>query len=274
MSTLPPMTSVASGQLSRPRLGFVVIAGEDGIIPDELLIGLKEAGYDGIEPNCYQPQHLVRIAEQCRNAGLAIHALPTGRWLDGAAAREDYQRYTEQAFEVLSEGAAIAAALDASLIFGLIRGSGVIADAQVEAFLASVISRLMQAAPRLKVLVEPIAGDEAAWPHTIEQGVGLLERLRLPRVKLLADSYHIARSGEDPDLDRYRSSIGHLHIRDSQKQVPTTSTPAYDAVYAAILRLWRAQHLTLSFEPNIDLGHTLEQAILGARWVEQARERG
>jgi sugar phosphate isomerase/epimerase len=266
MNTLPPADPPPSGS-SSGRLGFAVMVGQDGNLPDELLIGLKQAGYAGIEPNCYQPQHLDRIVEQCRNAGIAIHALPTGRWIDVAAAPADYERYTEQAFAVLSEGAAVAASLDVPIIFGLIRGSGAIGEAQVEQFLSSVMLRLLQTTPRLKILLEPIAPDEAAWPHTIEEGTRLLERLNLPQVKLLADSYHVARSGADPDLQPYRSFIGHLHIRDSRKQIPTRSTPEYQAVYASILRLWREASLVLSFEPNIDLDHTLEQAIAGVDWI-------
>ena len=249
------------------------MVGEDGLIPETLLIGLKEAGYDGIEPNCYHPQHLHRIVELCRNGGISVHALPTGRWLNVDEADEDYDRYTKKAFEVLSTGAAIAASLDVPLIFGLIRGRSSISEAAAEHFLSSVISGLMQTTPRLKVLVEPIAPREASWPHTLEEGARLLERLNLPNVKLLADSYHIARSGEDPHVERYREWIGHLHIRDSEKQIPTTRTPEFEAVYASVVRLWRDAKLVLSFEPNIELHHTLEQARAGAHWIQDARSR-
>ncbi|HEX6289533.1 MAG TPA: TIM barrel protein [Herpetosiphonaceae bacterium] len=246
------------------------MVGADGTLPEAVLIALREAGYTGIEPNCYQPHHLKSIVEGCRSAGLAIHALPTGRWLDVAEALEDYDRYTERAFEVLSEGAAIAASLDVPLIFGLVRGPGAIPRARAEAFLTSVIFRLIQATPHVSMLVEPIAADEAAWPHTLDDGARLLERLKLPQVKLLADSYHIVRSGQDPRIERYRSAIGHLHIRDHAKQIPTRSTPEYAAVYASILRLWREEGLILSFEPHIDLSHTGAHAIAGAQWIEQA----
>lgn len=92
----------------RGRLGFAVMVGEDGNLAEELLIGLKATGYDGIEPNCYRVRHLAAIIERCRNVGLAIHALPTGRWMSLAEAREDYDRYTQHVLEVLSEGAVMA----------------------------------------------------------------------------------------------------------------------------------------------------------------------
>jgi sugar phosphate isomerase/epimerase len=272
VNTRPPAALATHGGTPLPaRLGFAVMVGEDGNLPHEVLTGLKDAGYSGIEPNCYQAQHLHAIVDMCHTVGIAIHAIPTGRWMNVAAAVEAYDRYTTQAFEVLREGAAIAAALDVPLIFGLIRGPASIDEAQAEAFLASVIPRLTRTRPQLKVLVEPIASDEASYPHTIEQGARLLERLNLPQVKLLADSYHIARSGEDPRIERYRSSIGHLHIRDSAKQIPTNSTPEDAAVYAAIIRLWREEHLVLSFEPDIDLDRTLEQAIAGVQWINHTR---
>ncbi|HEY0735971.1 MAG TPA: TIM barrel protein [Herpetosiphonaceae bacterium] len=259
--------------LPRGRLGFAVMVGQDGDLPEEVLIGLKAAGYSGIEPNCYQPQHLTTIIERCHRVGLAIHALPTGRWLNVAQADADYARYTRQAFEVLREGAALAAALDAPLIFGLIRGSSAISAAQAEEFLSTVIPELVAATPQLTILVEPIAADEAAWPHTIEQGALLLARLKLPNVRLLADSYHIARSGRDLNIEQHRDVIGHLHIRDQAKQIPTGSTPEYTAVYAAILRLWQEENLVLSFEPNIELHETLENAAAGVAWLDRATMR-
>jgi sugar phosphate isomerase/epimerase len=253
----------------RGRLGFAVMVGPDGDLPEAVLIGLKAAGYSGIEPNCYQPQHLTRIIDRCRRVGLAIHALPTGRWLHPATTHEDYIRYTQRAIEVLSEGAALAVVLDAPLIFGLIRGGGAIPAAQAEGFLVTVIPRLVQAAPQLKLLVEPIAAGEAAWPHTIEQGARLLERLHLPNVKLLADSYHIVCSGQDLDTEQHRDVIGHLHIRDHARQMPDDSTPEYAAVYASILRLWQEEDLVLSFEPNIELRDTLDNAAAGVQWIDR-----
>lgn len=263
MTTLP----------SRGRLGFAVMVGPDGDLPESLLRDLKAAGYTGIEPNCYQPRHLPAIIERCRSAGLTIHALPTGRWLNPAQACEDYEAYTQRALDVLREGAAIAAALDAPLIFGLIRGTPVIGAADSETFLVAVIRSLVQLTLDLKILVEPIAPDEAAWPHTLAQGAALLERLKLPNVKLLADSYHVVRSGQDWHGDQHRAMIGHLHIRDHARHIPGDSRPEYAAVYAAILRLWQAENLVLSFEPNIELRDTLESARAGVAWLDRAALR-
>jgi sugar phosphate isomerase/epimerase len=239
------------------------MVGDDGTIPESVLIGVREAGYDGIEPNCYHVQHLYRIVDVCQHVGIRIHAIPTGRWMNLAAAPADYGRYTQHAFECLNEGASIAASLDVPLILGLIRGPSSVADVEAEAFLSSVIHGLVQRTPQLKILVEPIAAAEACWPHTIEQGDRLLKRLKQPQVKLLADSYHIARSGEAFQIEHYRDSIGHLHIRDDQKQIPTRTAPEY----GSILRLWREDNRILSFEPTIELRHTVAHAIAGARWI-------
>ncbi|MBV9791165.1 MAG: TIM barrel protein [Chloroflexi bacterium] len=263
MTTLPP----------RGRLGFAVMVGPDGDLPEALLHDLKAAGYTGIEPNCYQPRHLPAIIERCRNVDLAIHALPTGRWLKPDQAREDYEAYTQRALDVLRAGATMAAALDAPLIFGLIRGTPAIGAAESEAFLTTVIRSLVQTTLDLKILVEPIADDEAAWPHTLVQGAALLERLNLPNVKLLADSYHVVRSGQDWHGDQHRAMIGHLHIRDHGRQIPGDSRPEYAAVYAAILRVWQEENLVLSFEPNIELRDTLENALAGVAWLDRAASR-
>lgn len=240
------------------------MVGTNGIMLEAVLIGLKKAGYDGIEPNCYHVQHLERIVDVRRSVGIAIYAIPTGRWMNMADAREDYARYTKNAFEQLHAGAAIAASLDVPLIVGLIRGPSSVSDADAEEFLSSVILDLVQHLPHLKVLVEPIASNETCWPHTVEQGDQFLKRLNQPHVKLLADSYHIARLGEDPHIERYRDSIGHLHIRDHRKQIPPSTAPEY----ASILRLWRENGFILSFEPDIDVSGTLERAIAGAHWLQ------
>lgn len=246
-----------------PPLGFAVMLGPDGELPEALLIRLKAAGYTGIEPNCYHVRHLPRIAELCARVGLAIHAVPTGRWLPVAEAPRDYAGYTRQARAQLHQGAAIAAALDAPLIVGLIRGPGAIADVDAAAFLATIIPELL-AIPRLQILLEPIAPGEAAWPHTLAQGAHLLDRLAQPRLKLLADSYHVAIAGEDRRLEHVRRFIGHLHLRDGQKQIPTGSA----ADYAPLLRLWREERLVLSFEPDTDLDRTVAHAEAGAAWIK------
>jgi sugar phosphate isomerase/epimerase len=242
--------------------------GRDGVLPEVVLRGLIAAGYDGIEPNCYQAQHLPRIAELCQRVGIAIHAIPTGRWLDVDEADRDYGRYTAKALEQLSEGAAIAVALNAPLILGLIRGRSSIPAADAEHFFSTVIPELLRRTPGLRMLVEPLAPAEAAWPHTIAEGARLLARLDQPQVTLLADSYHIARAG-DLAIEPYRSAIGHLHIRDDRKQIPSSSAPEY----APILRLWRDDRLVLSFEPAIDLDATVARAQAGVAWLRQATAR-
>ncbi len=259
-----PSPTTTLDQMQTARLGFAVMVGDDGIIPEAVLIGLKKAGYAGIEPNCFHVQHLASIVEASQRVGISIDAIPTGRWLNIADARENYGKYTKKAFEHLSEGAAIAASLDVPLIVGLIRGPGSVADDDAEAFLSSIILDLLQTRPQLKILVEPIASDEACWPHTVEQGDRFLNRLNQPLLKLLADSYNIARSCEDPHIERYRDSIGHLHIRDHRKQIPTSGAPEY----ASILRLWHEESFILSFEPDIHLSDTLENAVAGVHWLQ------
>lgn len=246
------------------RLGFAVFFEEDGAISEDLLIGLKEAGYDGIEPNCYQVRHLHRVIPLCQKVGLAIHGIPTGRWMNVDEATKDHERYITKAFNVLNEGAAIAASVNAPLILGLIRGRATVAEAQAEAFLSSVVGAVLQQTPQVKILVEPIAPTEAAWPHTIPEGARLIAALNQSNVKLLADSYHIARSGENVNIEQFRDSIGHLHIRDQQRQIPTQSAPEY----ASILRLWREGNRILSFEPSIDFNNTFANAVAGVEWLK------
>lgn len=264
MGVIAPATVPLHLQPSPTRLGFAVFLEEDGVLSEELLIGLKQAGYDGIEPNCYEVQHLDQVIRLCQKVGISIHGIPTGRWMNVDEASSDYQRYTKKAFDVLSEGAAVAASLDAPLILGLIRGRASVSNVAAEEFLASVVLGLLERTPQLKILVEPIAPGEAAWPHTISEGARLVTTLNQPQVKLLADSYHVAHSGEDVNIEQYRDSIGHLHIRDQQKQIPTRSAPEY----SSILRLWREGNRILSFEPNIELSTTVENAINGARWLD------
>ncbi len=46
---MSPRAATSGNQLhASARLGFVVMAGEDGEIPEALLIGLKAAGYDRV----------------------------------------------------------------------------------------------------------------------------------------------------------------------------------------------------------------------------------
>ncbi len=266
MDNLPPDPTTTLGRTQpAARLGFAVMVERDGNISEEILIGLKQAGYDGIEPNCYHVQHLYNIVEACQHVGISIVAIPTGRWMDVAAAPADYGRYTKQACEYLSEGAAIAASLGVPLILGLIRGPASIGDADAAAFLSSVILGLRQSTPLVQILVEPIAAAEACWPHSIAQGVHLLKQLNQPHVKLLADSYHIVQSGEDAHIERYAPFIRHLHIRDQQKQIPTRSEPEY----SSILHLWREHNLVLSFEADVDLSRTLESARAGVQWLNE-----
>lgn len=248
------------------RLGFASNFGQDGHVSEELLIGIKEAGYHGIEPNCLRIEHLHGIAEICNKLSVPILAIPTGRWMNTDDAPRDYGRYTKRAFDYLNEGAAIAATLDVPLIIGLIRGLGSIRDGEAKTFLRSTISQLTQTTPALKVLLEPVTPDEVCWPRSLHQGAQLLEELDNPNVTLLADSYHLVRSGETAKVESYRHLIGHLHIRDDRKQVRTVLAPEY----IPLLRLWSESNLVLSFEIDTDLRNALSHAMEAAGWITSA----
>ncbi len=203
---------------------------------------IRAAGMTGVEPNCPDPALIARAVELCRAEGLTPTALATGRMAchapgdNGAAAA------------VLLTAAAEAERAGVPLVVGLLRGRpGTPVDA-VLAFLASAVAAALNVHPRLHILLEPINGRETAWPNTLAEGLEALERLKLPRVTLLADTYHLVQSGE---MDRWQAAadrIGHVHLAGPKRQPPDGGDPAADIPLAQALRFARQHGKNVSFE--------------------------
>ncbi|GDY11967.1 hypothetical protein LBMAG53_08450 [Planctomycetota bacterium] len=205
---------------------------------------VRAAGMTGIELNTPDPDLIDHLAVLIRAEQLELMAIATGRMAchDGAS---------PTAGEVLSRAAAAAERHHAKLVVGLIRGRASLARDLVERFLRETLGRILVVHPHIQVVIEPIAAREAAWPNTLADGLDCLDRFgwrNEPRIKLLADAFHLVPSGEMDQWEAARPWIGHVQIAGPARAAPPLADPAIDAQLAQALRFAADHGLDCGFE--------------------------
>jgi hydroxypyruvate isomerase len=113
------------------------------------------------------------------------------------------------------------------------------------------------AAHQLTVLLEPLNPHDnpGYFYSTLAQGVGIIDELSLPNIKLQFDVYHVARAEGDVlvKLEKYRSHIGNIQIAG----VPARGEPdegeiAYPTIFAAIEKLKYTGWIGCEYKPRRD----------------------
>lgn len=91
------------------------------------------------------------------------------------------------------------------------------------------------AANGLRVAIEPLNPGETNMINTLAEGAALAAAADHPAVGLLADSYHIALSGEDPaDLIRL-GGVWHVHVALKEgRRWPVAADPLHGRLFAAL----------------------------------------
>lgn len=80
----------------------------------------------------------------------------------------------------------------------------------------------LAAAEGVTILLEPLNHYEADDLTTLDQAADMIGELKAPNLKLLADTYHMNIEEVDiaASLRRHAAVLGHVHLVDSNRQVP------------------------------------------------------
>ncbi|MBQ9198154.1 MAG: sugar phosphate isomerase/epimerase [Clostridia bacterium] len=87
------------------------------------------------------------------------------------------------------------------------------------------------------VVIEPLNRSECNMINSLAEGACLAAAVDHPRVRLLADYYHIAVEGQPPEDIERLCGIAHAHIAtQAGRRVPLQDDPGYHTMFAAMKR--------------------------------------
>ena len=71
------------------------------------------------------------------------------------------------------------------------------------------------------LILEPLNAGETNFLNSLREGAAMVDAVGHPNFKLLADFYHVIRSGETPDdVVKHGPLIRHCHIAENEKRTP------------------------------------------------------
>jgi len=206
---------------------------------------LAGLGFEGVEIGVRDPAlvEAERIRELAQKHGLAIAAIGTGQALvdEGLSFSDPDPARRSAAIARVQRQLELGKKLQAQVIIGLIRGRGGVGESLEEsrrrmlAALAECASYAEEiGAPGL--LFEPINRYETRLVNSLEEGVTLLREQRWPRVKLLADTFHMNLEDRDlmASLRQAGDLLGHVHLADSNRRAPGQGHTDFAAILAAL----------------------------------------
>ena len=118
----------------------------------------------------------------------------------------------------------------------------------------------------MNILIEPLNGDDVPGYllQSLDDAIGLIERINHPRLKLMFDFYHIGRMHNDP-IKRFRDAFSHIgHIQFAS--VPDRGSPDhgalnFDSVFAAIDDTGWSSPLGAEYRPDGPTEATLDWLV-------------
>jgi sugar phosphate isomerase/epimerase len=207
---------------------------------------LAALGYDYIELSlrdlvALPAPALDALAERLRRAGLTCEACnnffpPEVRLTGPAADLSAALRYAGRAF-------ATAARIGVrTIVFGSSGARNLPAGFPLEAGWAQLRTLLRALGPLadardITLAIEPLNRGEANILHTVAEGARLAQEVAHPRVRLLADSFHVLQENEDPAiLPAVGSALAHIHIAETAARgFPTGADAALRRFFAELL---------------------------------------
>src|SRR5450756_1898452 len=221
----------------------------------------RELGFEGIEISMRSPAELRRreLEDLLRDAGLRLAALSSGRAFleDGLSLTDPDQAGRARAVERIVELAEHAAALDAPLIVGLVRGKAP-ADGDLDAAGGGFV-------------VEAINRYETPLLNTAAETVAAVERIGRPSVGVLLDVFHmnIEEVSIGAAIRATGEHLGHFHIVDSNRRAAGVGHVDFAEVAAALNDIHYEGWLSAEILPLPDDRAAAEQARRFAATIDK-----
>lgn len=218
-----------------------------------------ELGYDGVELHLRRPSDIDRVAVKklAADYGLGIPMIGTGMAVEeGLTFCDSDPDVRHRAVMRIREHVELARFLGSMPVIGSIKGTlGKDAEARSsrEAFMLDCIRQCAEAAAEagVRLLVEAINRYETDYLNTVEEALGLLHQIGSPSIKLLVDTFHM--NIEEVDLAasvrKAGSTIGHVHLVDSNRQAPGHGHLDFLSVLQALQDVHYGGYLSLECLP-------------------------
>ena len=230
----------------------------------------RELGFDGLEISMRSPEELGRreLDDLLHESGLRLAALSSGRAFleDGLSLTDPDEAGRARAVQRIVELAEHAAAFEAPLVVGLVRGKAP-ADGDLDAAVGRFVESMQECVDRTaatggRYVVEAINRYETPLLTTAAETVAAVERIGRPGVAVLLDVFHmnIEEVSIGAAIRATGAQLGHFHIVDSNRRAAGMGHVEFAEVAAALHDVRYEGWLSAEILPLPDHRAAAEQA--------------
>jgi sugar phosphate isomerase/epimerase len=230
-----------------------------------------EMGYDGVELALMDKGQVdpARVQRLIREHGLEIPVVSTGQVFAGhnlwfTSPDPAVRRRAVEIFKGLVE---VASEFGATVNMGRVRGfiaEGETAAVAEQRFADVVREIAAYAQPRgVGLLLEPVNRYEINFINSLEEGVALLERLRIPGLALMPDVFHmnIEDASIEGSLTKHIQHVAYVHFADSNRLAPGWGHLDFGSIVRALREAGYAGWTSVEILPKPDPDSAALQAI-------------
>jgi 5-keto-L-gluconate epimerase len=235
-----------------------------------------QLGYDGVELHVRNPAD-VDASLVCRlmqRYGLQVPTVGTG-----LAAGEDGLTFTDpdpavrdRALRRIKEHIILATQISSAVTVGLIWGRVGHDPAQRLGRMAAALDCLQQccraaAEAGVTILFEPLNRFESDYPNTLAEATDVIAKVNTSNVRLLADTFHMNIEERDmcAGLRSTSSLLGHIHLADSNRQVPGNGHSDLNGIIATLHEIGYSGWLAFEVLPVPSPEQGARDAIAGVK---------
>lgn len=235
----------------------------------ENIAKIKALGYDGIELAIRAPKLLdiAEIESLLTKYELPVVAIGTGQVYgeEGLSFTSPDEAIRHQAIERIKSQIRLAEKWNSLVIIGLIRGNRK-PDVDAELTMRWLLEAMQECAavnPAVRLVIEPCNRYESNIISTVDEGLTFLDRLALPNIGLLLDTFHM--NIEEPDIlesvGKAGSRIFHFHIADSNRWHPGAGHIDFKAVVNRLTEIGYNGFLSAEILPFPDADTAAKKTI-------------
>jgi sugar phosphate isomerase/epimerase len=241
-----------------------------------------ELGYDGVEIHLQHPQEIDRnaVGELARRHGLGVPTLGTGMAAgrEGLVFSDSDPAIRAQAVQRIRSQIDLASFLHAGVTIGLIYGRLGSDPAKKEEKREAAVECLKECCRHAEhrgvtLFLEAINRYEMDQLVTLDEAIECLHQVGSGSLKLLADTFHM--NIEEVDLPetlrRAAGLLGHVHLSDSNRQVPGHGHLDMKAVLGALRDIRFEGYLSFEVFPLPDPVSAARDGIAHVRHLLAAR---
>ena len=220
-------------------------------------------GYDGVELHLRRPTDVDQadLLKLLADSGLGVPTLGTGMAAgeDGLTFAHHDPAIRAEAVARIEEHIHLAASIGSAVTIGLIWGRMGADPVQRSERMKTALGCLAECcrtaeSEGVTLLLEPLNRYESDYPQTVEQGLEIISTVGSPRLRLLADTFHmnIEETSILASLKAARQHLGHVHLADSNRQAPGHGHLDIAAVVQTLRDIGYTGYLSLEVLPLPD----------------------